>query len=751
MTFELFDEQRDLTPVMPNQAKPYRGARTEFSLMTRLGLTIGGSLLAIGGTMGGATSAIAVEETIEPDYNELNDNQPDKTEWASLEQAPIIPPIVRNTSVLGSMLPEDTIAAVIVDTAGDWLGINQFDLLAEPIEGLIEFPHILTLPDRSLPETLDEWSGEQIALAWLPSDRAENASYGITIAPLSSEALIPAAANAQRYRDAIAADWSRWDAVIETQTHRGIDILLLFEPPRLELAPFNLPVFDIDNPPSDLAPIPQTKDSTAVDQPDPSAAREPEPFELIEPSDPNTPSLAPEPQVKHAIAQLDDRLLFAASVADITDYIDALNLGDPLATLPPLDIAPEMELDPPSEAIAAETVDRVGIRDSLDPETVEPLVDRVTEPLALSDVLAFQAMIAREPENAAAIVYADMPRLLDALGTLPLFSIPQADGTTLTAAEIWDTLDIGISTVDGFLWFDPSGARMQFRANYTEPQPQLAALARMDDETLQHIPAASAITLTTRGFDVILPEILAAYDQIPELQAPLNQARDEIRNATGFDLDAEIVPLFDGDLSFFVFPSDRSLFVRSGGFIPLGVGMTIETSDRPTMDALIAQVEAQWVEQIRAQASDTKTVGVSSIEVEGFDVTSWNIPSPFYEALSIMGYTWVSDDTLLITSGADLMAELLPTPYQSLEDSYTYRSAIKPFPQPNISLSHVNVGSILALLNDYFPVSNWGSPSDTFDLPRFVQGFRSISESTTATENYAQDDVHIQLAPRRLE
>lgn len=751
MTFELFDEQRDLTPVMPNQAKPYRGARTEFSLMIRLGLTIGGSLLAIGGTMGGATRAIALEEVIAPNNTAPEHNEPESTEQASLEQVPIDSTSLSQTNTLGSMLPGETIAAVIVDTAGDWRGINQFDLLAEPIEGLIEFPHILTLPDRSLPATLDEWSGEHIALAWLPSDRAENGSYGITIAPLAEEDTLAAAAYAQRYRDAIAADWSRWDAVTATQTYRGIDILVLFEPPRLELAPFDLPVFDIDNPPSDLAPIPQTKESTAVDRPDPSAAREPEPFELIEPSDPNTPSLAPEPQVKHAIAQLDDRLLFASSVADIIDYVDALNLGDPLATLPPLDLAPAMELDPPSEAIAAEMADQLGIRDSLDPETVEPLVDRVTEALTLSDVLAFQAAIAREPETAAAIVYADMPRLLDALGTFPLFSIPQTDGTITTAAEIWDTLDLGISTVDGFLWFDPSGARMQFRANYTEPQPQLAALARTDDETLEHIPAASAIALTTRGFDVILPDILAAYDQIPELQAPLNQARDEIRNATGFDLDAEIVPLFDGDLSFFIFPSDRSFLIGAGGFIPLGAGITIETSDRPKLEALIAQIETQWLDQIRTQTSDMKTIGVSSIEVEGFDVTSWNLPSPFYEALSLMGYTWVSDDTLLITSGADLMAELLPIPYQSLGDSYTYRSAIEPFPQPNISLFHLNVGSILALLNDYFPVSNWGSPSDTFDLPRFVQSFRSISESTTATETYAQDDVHIQLAPRRLE
>jgi hypothetical protein len=116
-----------------------------------------------------------------------------------------------------------------------------------------------------------------------------------------------------------------------------------------------------------------------------------------------------------------------------------------------------------------------------------------------------------------------------------------------------------------------------------------------------------------------------------------------------------------------------------------------------------------------------------------------------------MGYTWVSDDTLLVTTGAGLMADLLPTPYQSLLDSYTYQSAIEPFPQPNISLFHMNIGSILSLLNAYIPASMLASSDETIDFARFVQAFRSISSSTTATENYAQDDIHIQLAPRRAE
>jgi hypothetical protein len=369
----------------------------------------------------------------------------------------------------------------------------------------------------------------------------------------------------------------------------------------------------------------------------------------------------------------------------------------------------------------------------------------------LSDVPAFSATLARAPENAAAIVYVDMPRVLQALGQMPGFSIPTPDGTDLLEpAELLGNSDFQISTLDGFLWFEPSGARMQFRAHYADPQPQLAALARTDDETLEHIPAASALTLTTRGFDVIMPDILAAYDAIPTLREPLDQARREIRDAIGFDLEADILPLFDGDASLFLFPTDRGFFSMVA-FTPLGMGITIETSDRPKLEAIIARLEDLWNEEARTQANDMKALGLTVTAVEGFEVTSWNATSPLNSSMSILGHTWVSDDTLLIATGADLMAELLPVPYQSLTDSYTYQSAIEPFPQPNISLSHINVGSILSSLSPYLLTSTWGSPNNMFDFSRMLQSVRSVTESTTATENYLQDDIHIQLAPRRSE
>lgn len=684
----------------------------------RAGLTFGGSLWAIGNPWGGTTAAIAQSAPIEPEY----------AIPAALDSSPSrVAPTPPEFTDVGAMLPQTTIATVIADTAGDWTGMNQFDVLPEPIDGLNQFPHIPTLPDHSLTATLTEWAGDHIALAWLASDRVEDGSYGITIAPLASSP--PASSNAQRYREAIADHWRSLNATTEIHTDRGVEILVLFELPPIELMYFdfnpstNPPIAAPHLQPNEATPPPTVPPSDAVNEPNWPTAPELEPGSVLTPETTGGPMPLPAPRSQYAIAQLADRLLFASQPEAISAYLDAIEWTEPLP-IPLADPLSELSPEPMSEVIAP----------------------------SLGEHSAFQRMIARAPDTAAAIVYADMPRVFQALDRLPLFATPTPEGTdpptNLTISDVVEHLDVQISTFDGFLWFEPSGARMQFRAHYTTPQSQLAALARSDHETLQHIPAASAFALTTRGFNVILPDLLTVYDAIPALHDPLDQTRRRVREATGFDLDTEILPLLDGDASLFVFPIDPSTF-SIATLTPLGVGMTIETSDRPRLETIITRLEQLWAETLHAQTQALKNTGLTVTEVDGFDVTSWNLPSPFNGATHLLSHTWVSDDTLLITAGANVMADLLPVPYQSLTDSYTYQSAIAPFPQPNISLFHANVGSMLSLLNAYFPLAAWNLPNTMFDVAHLLQSLRSVSESTTATENYAQDDIHIQLAPRR--
>ena len=650
---------------------------------------------------------------------------------------------------VGQMLPEETIATVIVDVGGDWQGINQFDTFPQEIEGLPGFPMMPAIPGRDFEATLRDWAGEHVAIAWVRSDVSEQGSYLVSIAPLADRAA------AAGYREALSASWPGNTA---TQTYRGVEILVLqpsepqTEPPTTTPDSFAIPDSESEAEPApDLAPEPApeppsdelpTLSLTGAIEFARKAIAQPEETLAEKPVEEIASAFIP-PGRQFAIAQLDDRLVFATSAKDLLLYIDDLDLGSPLLPDAPAEPAEPAELAEPGEPSESN-------------ELTEAIESEVGDVLLPAPTLAqnpdFRRMLDREPADpAAAIVYADMPRLVEAFRALPLLNMPAPDGTVPSDAfAMWDDISFTPSTLEAFLWFEASGARLQFRAYTDEPQPQLTALTRPDEETLAQIPASSALALTTRGLDIILPELLAAYDRIPQIATQLDIARDEIRANLGLYLDTEILPLFDGDLAFFVFPttSNRNDYHPLTGFSPIGIAMTVETSDRPTFERLLGGLDRLWSENT---GGDDEMVALELQDVEGFEVTSWNAQTFFGAPASFAAHTWVTDDTLLLVAGAPLISPLVPEPYLSLSDDFSFQAGFEPFDRPSVSRLHVNFGTVLTMANAFVGPAFWNTLPVTpeFDPARAIRSLRSLSESTQATDEYFQDELHLRLAPRQ--
>jgi len=676
-----------------------------------------GGLLAIAGALAAGDAPIATAQA-DP--------------AGSLPPADVIPANVPRLAAarLGNMLPKETIATLIVDVAGDWQGMNQFDTFVGTIDGLAGFPMIPAIPGRDFGATLRDWAGEQVAIAWLPSDDPDVGSYFVTIAPLAD------ADAATGYREALTASWSGTTAI---QTYQGVEILVLSaaEPPAEtapEVAPDDesLEVRELDG-------AARTSAESAMAESAMAAARKAiaDATEIESGPVPSGDRVGVLPSIvgQFAIAQLGDRLVFATSAKAIVQYLDDLQLGRVLPAAAPAESAEPAESANPAEAI----------------ETADALSGLPLPVRTLNQNPDFRRTLDREPaEPAAAIAYADMPNLIEALKDLPIFTTPTPDGTVpADLFDLWDDLALESSTAEAFLWFEPSGLRMQFRAYGDGPLSPLADLTREDDETLAHIPAASALALTTRGLDRILPELIAVYDRIPETATQLDRARTAIRDATGLDLDADIVPLFDGDLSFFVFPANlpEPEFQPLIGFLPIGIAATVETGDRAKFETLLDRLDTLWAQT----ASGPKTVPVETRTIEDFAVTSWSAPTFFGTPSSLAAHTWITDDTLLMTAGAQFVPGLVPEPYLSLMDDYSYRAGFEPFEPQSISRLHVNFGVILSVLNDFLNPMFWESLPSTpqIEPARAVRSLRSLSEATLATDEYVQDDLHLRLAPRR--
>ncbi|MBE9041668.1 DUF3352 domain-containing protein, partial [Oscillatoriales cyanobacterium LEGE 11467] len=86
-------------------------------------------------------------------------------------------------------------------------------------------------------------------------------------------------------------------------------------------------------------------------------------------------------------------------------------------------------------------------------------------------------------------------------------------------------------------------------------------------------------------------------------------------------------------------------------------------------------------------------------------------------------------------------------PYNTLDRSYTFQTAIEPFPVPNDGYFFLNMGSILSFANTFFfPMGSQNSNADP--IIRAAMGVvRSLSVSSFATAELEQADVFLVLSP----
>ena len=159
------------------------------------------------------------------------------------------------------------------------------------------------------------------------------------------------------------------------------------------------------------------------------------------------------------------------------------------------------------------------------------------------------------------------------------------------------------------------------------------------------------------------------------------------------------------------------------------------------MERLLAQVETLL------ESENGEVFEVSTREVQGMTLTSWDSVLFDGTAVSQIAYGWTDLDTLVIATGSGPLAQLLPQPYGTLDRSYTFQTAIEPFPVPNEGYFFMNMGSILSFANSFFfPTMAQNSEADP--IIRAAMGVvRSLSVSSSTTAQLEQADVFLVLSP----
>ncbi len=309
------------------------------------------------------------------------------------------------------------------------------------------------------------------------------------------------------------------------------------------------------------------------------------------------------------------------------------------------------------------------------------------------------------------------------------------------------------NSTNSFITIQSEGLRFQVVAHRKKPltasQVKLANIP--EEKILSFIPAATYSAFTGKDINQTWQIISRLLTTQPTTADSLEEFRKFFRSNTGLDFEKDIINWMDGEYAFFFYPT-------KGGFLSsvnpnlssaspnlnLGIGLGLQTSNRQAVSNTLDKLN-KFIQTV-----SKNEVTVSKSTIKGNSVTSWESQSPTDpSAYSLLAYSWLDDDTVMITTGKGAIADLVPQPYVSLPSAYNFKTATNSFPHPNAGYFYVNMGSLLSWVYGFVP-AEFNSPY----FQMFKQGIGSIysiSSSSSTTAEQEQFDTLIVLAPVRKE
>lgn len=289
------------------------------------------------------------------------------------------------------------------------------------------------------------------------------------------------------------------------------------------------------------------------------------------------------------------------------------------------------------------------------------------------------------------------------------------------------------SALDGFVWKQPEGLRLQINAYRRTPQPNLTnILTPNTGQLLSRIPAPAYSTLSGRNVYQQWQMLVTAFNSSPQFKDGLAKFNTYVRSLTGLDVDKDIFRWMDGEYAFFTYPTKQGLLTSE---LKIGMGLYVQTSDRPSAETTLSKLDKS-IKSIFGGG-----LAISDRNIANIPITSWEIGEQ-----SVFAYSWVDDKTLLVSTGLGAMTELLPQPKRQLPKDYNFNTATTSFPRPNQGYFYINMGSSLSWIYSFLPPTSDPSIETFKKAIGNVYSFSSTSKTTSKQEQY---DGLVVLAPAR--
>lgn len=405
---------------------------------------------------------------------------------------------------------------------------------------------------------------------------------------------------------------------------------------------------------------------------------------------------------------------------------------------------------------------------STDISTIQQIIDVESSPdRRLSSVLGFQRMISDDRYPKALISgYANLgnliksnqintPTALKGLNNFPLFQ-------GQTPEQFSQLVNKGSDGIDGFLWAVPEGIQAQVGVHFKSPIPNsFIQIVNSPNALVSRVPAVNYGMSGSTNLAFFWRTLTTALEANPDTKKGLKSFRDSSQNIVGID-DRDLFPWMDKEYIGFAFPSQGSALKQLNPKLTIGFGAFFQTSDRPAATAALKKVETALIKLSKGEFKvATRTIGgatLTSWEVAGPTRPNKSTPNkssqPTPKPVSLFAYQWTNEDTLAILSGADTATNLLPKPWQPLDQAKHFQDAIAPLPKQNMGYAYLNPPALLALGNE-FGLTKMLQPVSTkddqeLDLSTMISSVFSIAGTSALQPTQLTSEGYVKLATRPI-
>ncbi|MBE9211226.1 DUF3352 domain-containing protein [Plectonema cf. radiosum LEGE 06105] len=319
----------------------------------------------------------------------------------------------------------------------------------------------------------------------------------------------------------------------------------------------------------------------------------------------------------------------------------------------------------------------------------------------------------------------------------PSLGLPQFDLDSLISSEQLQQYQ----SIGSFLILQKEGVRFQVNTYPSSTFNQNNLNSNIQTQRiLSRMPAATYTAVNGEKLNQRWQTIANILSSQKEFEANLKMFRGFISSNTGLDFDRDIINWMDGEFAFFMFPTKGGFFKTINPNLNMGIGLAVETSNRTAAETTLKKLGDLIISVSKGEVKITET------NIKNQPITSWDIDGD--SAKSLLAYSWVDNNTLIVTTGYGAIADLVPEPYVALPSTYNFKSATDSLPNPNAGYFYMNMGSLLSWIYGFVPPQY--SNNQYFNM--FKQAIGSVySVSATSSFNVEREqlDLLIVLAPVR--